>query len=339
MGIDGGTEGVKKIITAGILASLVMVSLASAGCASGENQAPLDQVSIQLKWHHQAQFAGFYAADQHGYYADEGLSVSFIEGGPEVDLTNSLLDGTAQFSVAGADSLIVSRAEGRSIGAIAVVFRRNPLVFFTMADSNITRPQDFVGKKLRVTPFQMAIFTTMMDRVGVSSDQYTLVCCELEPFLSGDIDVSEGYLTNEVLAAQSAGHKINIIYPEDYGVHIYADTIIAADETITNNPDLVSRFLRATLDGWRWAIENPELAAVLALKYDPALNADLQIAQMLAGIPLIHTGEDQIGWMRSDVWQGMIGWLRDQAILTEPMESDEVYTMQFLDQIYSEEDG
>ena len=98
----------------------------------------------------------------------------------------------------------------------------------------------------------------------------------------------------------------------------------------------MSRFLRATLDGWRWAIENPELAAVLALKYDPALNADLQIAQMLAGIPLIHTGEDQIGWMRSDVWQGMIGWLRDQGILTEAMESDEVFTMQFLQQIYSE---
>ncbi len=206
-----------------------------------------------------------------------------------------------------------------------------------MADSNITGPRDFIGKRLRVTPFHgQLVFTTMMDRVGVSSDQYTMVCCELEPFFSGDIDVSSGYLTNEVLAAQAAGYKLNIIYPEDYGVHFYADTIFTTDNFITNKPDLVSRFLRATLKGWRWAIENPDDAGLLALNYDPTLSRDLQVAQMLAGIPLIHTGEDQIGWMRSDVWQGMIGWLLEQGSLTESVESDEVYTMEFLQQIYGE---
>ena len=319
-----------------ILTVITVFVLLTLGCQSSGLVEPPDEVTVQLKWYHQAQFAGFYAADQHGYYAIEGLSVSFVEGGPEVDLANSVLDGTAQFSVAGADSLIVSRSEGKPISAIAVVFRRNPLVFFALAESNITGPQDFIGKRLHVTPFQQSVFTTMMDRVGVSSDQYTVVCCELEPIFSGDIDVSVAYLTNEILEARAAGYKLNIIYPDDYGVHTYADTIIASDDFITNRPDLVRRFLRATLKGWRWAIENPDEAAVLALHYDPALSPDLQKAQMLAGIPLIHTGEDQIGWMRPDVWQGMIGWLLEQGILTETVELDEVYTMEFLQQIYGE---
>jgi len=98
----------------------------------------------------------------------------------------------------------------------------------------------------------------------------------------------------------------------------------------------VTRFLRATLKGWRWSIENPDDAGLLALNYDPTLNPDLQVAQMLAGIPLIHTGADQIGWMRSDVWQGMIGSLLDQGFLTESVDMDEVYTMEFLEQIYGE---
>lgn len=318
-----------------ILPVIAVIVLLTAGCQAKEPDKSPEEVIVQLKWHHQAQFAGFYAADQNGFYAAEGLSVNFVEGGPKVDLVNSVLDGTAQFAVAGADALIVSRSEGKPLSAIAAVFRRSPLVFFAMADSNITGPKDFIGKRLLVSPFQQAVLTTMMDQVGVSSDQYTVVCCELEPFFSGEIDVSEGYLTNEVLAAQAAGYKLNIIYLEDYGVHTYADTIVASDDFITNRPDLVRRFLHSTLKGWRWAIENPEEAAVLALTYDPSLNPDLQEAQMLAGIPLIHTGEDQIGWMRSDVWQGMIGWLLGQGILTESVDLDEVYTMEFLQQIYS----
>jgi len=320
-----------------ILSAIAGFVFLTLGCQSGGPVEPPDEVTVQLKWYHQAQFAGFYVADQRGYYTAEGLNVGFVEGGPEVDLSKSVLDGTAQFAVVGADTLIVSRAEGKPLVAIAAVFRRNPLVFFAMTDSNITGPKDFIGKRLRVTPFHgQSVFTTMMDRVGVSSDQYTVVCCELKPFFSGDIDVSEGYLTNEVLAAQAAGHKLNIIYPEDYGVHAYADTIIASDDFIITRPGLVRRFLHATLKGWRWAIENPEEAAVLALKYDPTLSPDLQEAQMLAEIPLIHTGEDQIGWMRSDVWQGMIDWALEQGIVTESLDIDEVYTMEYLQQIYSE---
>ncbi len=148
---------------------------------------------------HQAQFAGLYAADVEGYYAAEGLDVNFIEGGPAVNLTKSVLDGRAQFAIAGADSLIISRSEGTQVGAIAVVFRRNPLVFFATTASNITKPQDFIGKRIQVSPFQRSIFTTMMAKVAVSSDQYTVVCCEFEPFPSSNLDVSEGYLTNEIL--------------------------------------------------------------------------------------------------------------------------------------------
>ena len=90
------------------------------------------------------------------------------------------------------------------------------------------------------------------------------------------------------------------------------------------------------MKGWRWAIENPDEAGVLALNYDSTLDAGLQVKQMLAGIPLIHTGEDQIGWMRAGVWQGMIDWLQMEGDLKGSVDLDEVYTIEFLQKIYGE---
>ena len=318
-----------------ILGTLAVFFWAASACAPSE--APLlDQVAVQLKWHHQAQFAGFYAADQNGYYQDQGLSVTFLPGGSGIDSISPILNGTADFGIAGADDLIVARSEGHPFTAIAVVYRRNPLVYFSLVESGITTPRDFAGKSIRLNTGQRSVFEAMMAHVGVTADQYTLVCCEIEPFLAGDVDVSSGYLTNEVLAVEQAGHDLNIIYADDYGVHFYADTIAVNEKLAASNPDLVRRFLNATLKGWRWAIENPEAAGVLALDYDPGLDAEGQIAQMVAEIPLVHTGEDQIGWMRPEAWQGMMDLLLNQGILTEPVDLGKVYTMRFLQEIYVE---
>ncbi len=96
------------------------------------------------------------------------------------------------------------------------------------------------------------------------------------------------------------------------------------------------RFLRATLKGWHWAIENPAQSGPLALEYDPALDAAVQTAQMESSIPLIHTGGDYIGWMKPEIWIGMNRTLLEQGLIDEPVDIDEIYTPQFIEQIYSE---
>jgi len=305
-------------------------------CTSTKTPVALTPVTVQLSWLHQAQFAGFYAAEQNGYYADEGLKVNFIEGGPTVDLEKSVLAGTAQFGVTDAERLIAARADGKPLCAIAVTYRRNPLVFMALASSGIARPQDFVGKTVQAGSTGVMILHAMLANVGISSDQYqeVNVGADLGPFYSGQVQVWNAWLNNEVLTAQSAGYKVNIIYPDDYGIHFYSDTLYATDDYIAKNPDLVLRFSRATLKGWTYAIENPTLIAPMVAKYNP--NADLQheTAQMTASLPLINTGEDNIGWMKPETWSGMEKTLREQGLLIAPLDISQVYTMQFLDEIY-----
>jgi NitT/TauT family transport system substrate-binding protein len=293
-------------------------------------------ITVQLRWTHQAQFAGFYTADQNGYYKAEGLAVTFLPGGPTVDMLKPVLDGAAQFGVVGADAVIVARSQGQPLRAIATVYRRNPAVFIALVDSGITRPQDFVGKTIQVDPFSKPILHAMMARIGINPDQYIEVSLpeNLPALQSGKVQVTISYVTNEVIILKEAGDKFNIIFPDDYGVHSYADTIVTTDDMIEKNTDLVQRFLRATLKGWTYAVENPTEAAALVTKYN--LNADLEheTAQMTTSIPLVNTGEDHIGWMKPEIWAGMEQTLREQIVITTSLDVTQVYTMQFLEEIY-----
>ena len=317
-----------------LFVKLIILTTLISACAPA-TPAPT-RVIVQLSWTHQAQFAGFYAADQNGYFAAEGLAVSFLEGGPTVDKLTPVLGGKAQFGVINADGLISARADGKPLRAIATIYRRSPGVYMTLANSGIRRPQDFVGKTIAVGRNGRSLFSAMMAHVGISPDQYTLVdpTPDLTSFFSGQVQVRSAFLINEVLTLKAAGYSLNLIFPDDYGIHFYSDTVFTTDDQIASNPDLVRRFLRATLKGWTYAVENPTTIGPMAAKYNAGADIGHETAFMTASLPLINTGEDHVGWMKSEIWAGMEKTLREQNILTKPLDITQVYTMQFLQEIY-----
>jgi NitT/TauT family transport system substrate-binding protein len=133
---------------------------------------------------------------------------------------------------------------------------------------------------------------------------------------------------------QRAGYEINIIYPDDYGIHFYGDVLITTDELIAQDPDLVQRFTRALLKGWTYAVENPESTGEFVQKYNADADQALENARMIASLPLVNTGEDHIGWMKPEAWAGMERTLREQGVLLQALDVEQVYTLQFLEEIY-----
>ena len=320
------------------LVVLFSITLSLAACApTATPTRTLTPVTVQLRWMHNAQFAGFYAAEQKGYYAAEGIAVQLREGGPEVDWQKAVLENAAQFGVHGADALIAARAENKPLRAIAIVYRLSPVVFVALTNSGITRPQDFASKVISTgSGTGRLVLRTMTARVGVRPDQYTEVplVTDFTLFYARQIDVISGYITDQPITIRQAGHSVNLIYPDDYGINFYADTLFATDELIAKNPDLVTRFLRATLKGWTYAVENPALVGALVQKYNSNADAALENAKMIASLPLINTGEDYIGWMKPEMWAGMEKTLREQGVLTQPLDVTQVYTVQFVKEIY-----
>ena len=318
-------------------AHLLVLAVVLAACRSESPTPTLTSVTVQLRWTHQAQFAGYYAADQNGYYAAEGLAVTFLEGETTVDTLPPVLSGTAQFGITNLDVLILARADGKPLRTVAAVSRRSPTVYISLADSGIRRPQDFVGKTIAIGITGRPTLYAVTARVGVTPDQYTMVDTtpnDLTQLYSGQVQVRAGFLTNEVLTARAAGYELNLIFPEDYGVHTYNDILFTTDDLIATNPDLVRRFLRATLRGWTYAVENPTAIGPMVVKYRADADVTHETAFMIASLPLVYTGEDHIGWMKPEVWAGMEQLLREQRVLTEPVDVTQVYTLQFLQEIY-----
>jgi NitT/TauT family transport system substrate-binding protein len=320
---------------AGFLCLIVLLS----ACGKPATPAsPLTPITVQLNWTHQAQYAGMYAAVQKGYYTAEGLDVTFVEGGSNVDKLAPVINGAMQFGVAGADELILARSQGTPLRAIATLYRRSPVVFISLAEKGITQPQDFVGKTIRAPANTVPSLRAMTTHVGLAPDQYTVVDLpsDVALFASGDVPVWGLYSTGLAINIQQAGYKINSIYPDDYGVHFYADTLYATDDLITTSPDMVLRFLRATLEGWSYAIENPAETAAMVLAYNPQADIALEKEKLIAIVPLVNTGEDNIGWMKSEVWEGMAQTLFEQGILTQALDVSQVYTLKFLEEIYGQ---
>jgi NitT/TauT family transport system substrate-binding protein len=312
-------------------------------CSKQAEKTPPDELTVQLKWFHQAQFAGFYVARDNGYYTGENLKVRFLEGGPGVDAAQSVVSGLADFAVVAPEDVLIKRSQGDPVTAIAAIYRRSAVVFVSMADSGITRPFDFMGKRVAVAGPAGAIrdsefqFYALMRKLKLDISGMELVPYDPEyaDFFKGKVDVTPAYLTGGVIRMRQQGAKLNLVWPGDYGVRFYSDTLMTSGQMIAQKAAVVTRFLRATLKGWREAIGDPEAAVTVTLKYVRSPDADLQKAMMEALLPLVHTGEDHIGWMKAEDWNEMHQVLLDEGILAAPMQDlSKAYTMRFLEEVY-----
>lgn len=296
------------------------------------------RVTLQLALAHSAHSAGFYLADLEGYYAAEGIDVAYREGGPEVEPDKVVAAGEAQFGLMVAEELLVARAAGRPVVALAAIYRRSPVVFFTPADSGIRRPREFAGRTVRITSGIDVTLAATAARSGVRPGSYRVVVLppNTDHYEAGRADVWGAYVNGFALTVQRAGHAINIIYPDEYGVHFMGEVLFATEQFIADNPDLVSRFVLATIRGWTYAVENPDEAGRTALRYNPELDEHTEIARMMAGLPLVNTGEDRIGWMKPEAWETTGSTLIGMGILASPIDVPRAYTARFLERDHRE---
>jgi NitT/TauT family transport system substrate-binding protein len=307
------------------------------GCQSPPNSPPTDQVTVQLKWVHQAQFAGFYVAQEAGYYAEENINVSFLEGGPGINILERVHAGEVDFGVSAPEQIMFEHYHGHPTRAIATTYRRNPFVLVTLSSSNIRHPKDLIGKTLAIGNIDGALqVEAMLENLNLDSSQIDVLPYQfdLAPFYEGEIDVVPAFAAGSLILMQQERQDFNLIWPGDYGIHMYSDTIVANNEILSSNPDLVTRFLRATLRGHRKAVEDAETAVSASLKYTGDVDPNVQSQMVAASQPLIHTGEDQIGWMRPEIWTEMHALLLEQVFLPEPINVEDLYTLTFLEAVY-----
>ena len=296
----------KTVLWTGMMVCLLV------GCSTPGTLPPTtppEPVTLRINWQHGVQFLGFYAAQAQGYYAAEGLDVA-IEPRPDaVDADKEpewIAAGEFDFSV-GSRNLLSAQAQGVPVTAIGAIFQLNPSAFFGRADSGIVTPADLAGRTVVVKGDAWRdLLRVLLEHDGLTLADVKEVPggFDMTPFFEGEVEVWAGYLTNEAVLARQQGLELVTLPLYEYGIHNYSAAIYTGQESLAANPDRAARFLRASLRGWEWAVENPTEAVdvMLELYPDMAAERDFHLASFDASIPLIHPRGIRLGTIDCAVW-------------------------------------
>lgn len=230
-----------------------------------------DKVVLQLRWHHQYQFAGYYAAKWMGYYEQEGLDVeirpALTENVGVLYATEEVAEGRAQFGI-GSSDILLSQDRGAELCVVASVFQRSPIEYYMREDAPYRSIVDLT--KLKVARRQNDLLDielqAMLISEGINPNKLPLII-DTEEFTVNDFkthkyDVIPGYMGAIIdFYAQKEGINLKVIKPIDYGIDFYGDSLFTSKKLAYEDPELVEKFRKASMKGWEYAHDHPEEVA------------------------------------------------------------------------------
>jgi diguanylate cyclase (GGDEF)-like protein/PAS domain S-box-containing protein len=257
---------------------LLFVFFSSLAIANESTQKKLEPVSLQLKWLHQFQFAGYYAALEKGFYADEGLDVTIKGLNADRDIVKEVVAGKSQYAI-GDTSILMNYADGAPIKALAAIFQHNALVFISKKSSGIVSPYEMAGKRIMfdVESNESAPLRAMLAEARLSPEDYITIKREFnsQALLDDDVDVISAYITDQPFDLEQKGIQFNIINPQNYGFDFYGDVLYTSQVEINDHPGRADRFRRASLKGWRYALNHPE-EIIQLIKYQYGSSSSIE---------------------------------------------------------------
>ncbi len=256
----------------------MMTGLFALGAMAGAAQA--DDFTLQLKWVTQAQFGGYYAALEQGFYEEEGLNVTIRPGGPDIAPPQVLAGGGADAIVEWMPAALAAREAGLPLVNVAQPFKSSGMMLTCLRESGVTGPEDFPGRTLGVWFFGNEYpFLSWMSTLGIPTDGaeggVTVLKqgFNVDPLLQRQADCISTMTYNEywqVIDAGIAEEDLITFKYEDQGVATLEDGLYVLEDRLADPEfeDRLVRFVRASMKGWQWAAENPEEAAMIVLDYD-----------------------------------------------------------------------
>jgi NitT/TauT family transport system substrate-binding protein len=301
-------------------ATVAPASQAAPSASAATSEAPsapaeLKPIRLQLQWFPQAQFAGYFAAKDKGYYAEEGFDVTILPGAVEIVPATVVAGGQAEFGISWVPRMLAPRESGADGVVIAQVFQRSPTLQVSFKDKNITKPEDLKGKKVGSWGFgNEAELYAGLRKAGLDPDnpsdvQIVAQQFDMVAFAAGEIDAAQAMIYNEyaqVLETKNPAtgqlfkpEELNVISWQDYGTSMLQDAIFASEAWLgqEGNEDTAVKFLKASFKGWIYCRDHWKDCVSIVLKNGPALPKGHQTWQMNEINALIWPNKLGIGVM------------------------------------------
>jgi NitT/TauT family transport system substrate-binding protein len=307
-------------------------------------QAEPDQVTLQLKWVTQAQFAGYYAAKEQGFYEEEGLDVTIKPGGPDIVPEQVVLGGQAEFGINWLDNTLATRDQGGGIVNIAQVFARSGMTEITWKDSGLDQITELEGKKVGVWlgGNEHKLFAALTKN-GIDPQKDAEIVAQpfdMNLFLNREVDAAAAMTYNELAQVLETENPdtgelytlddLNVFLMSELGTGALEDGIFVTEEWIADetNQDIATRFLKASFKGWIYCRDNPDECTQIVLDNGPTLGEGHQRWQMTEINALIWPNELGIGVMNKPDYDTTVQIAQDYGIVKKAPEGT-VYNTEF----------
>lgn len=288
----------------GFLASAWLVCLALVLPAQAEELRP---VSLQLKWRHQFQFAGYYLALERGYYREAGIDLRIVPWRPGVDAMDEVQAERADFGIAGSE-LVLAHVQGRPLVSLAVIFQHSPAVLFARSAAGIGSVHDLPGKRVLLHDAEAEPFAYLQHE-GIARDSLVRVPPmddQLQALLDGKVDVISGYSTDEAYVLQQQGFDYIELTPRAAGIDFYGDALFASERLLRGDPALVEAFRAASLRGWSEAFADVDGSiALIRQRYAPELSEGKLRFEAEQMRRLVFPDLIEMGYQHQGRWQSI----------------------------------
>jgi len=303
---------------------LVLFSLAFffGSYSFAQSGVALDTVSIELKWYHQFQFAGYYAAVEQGFYEDEGLYVHIIEGSLVSDQVQKVAHRVVDFGIFDS-GLMVDAANGLDVVAINAIFQYSPYVLAARSDRGYVQLSDMADARIMVGDhIGRDEMLTLFRELGIDTERMEFVDFDYFEFTRDEsIDVIHGYVTSEISTVIDSLVDVDIYYPWRYGIDFYGDVLFTSGSFLDQNRELVDKFSQATLKGWEYAQQNEDEIIDLILQLPGVANRG--VSRKMLEIEATKTWDFSIpdripiGFMSEERWAAIGGFYLDAGLIDE----------------------
>jgi NitT/TauT family transport system substrate-binding protein len=317
-----------------LMQAIVLAAISLAASAQNKNLTP---VVMQLNWHPQADFGGYFAAKAEGIYEKHGLDVTIKQGGPQMNIHQLLAAGSVDFVMGTSVRTLMIRSQGVPIVSVAAFYQIDPVTILVHDGSGINSPADLKGRQVYLPGIARINYWPLFKvRYGLDDAQIRPFDPSYRAFSLDKATASQGYLTEDGYRIKKLGINGKSMLLADHGWVPYSSTLDATEKTLTERAKMVEEFVKATAEGYRRYLENPTAAHALIRKTNPDMDEEqMRYAySVMKGRGLVDPGNGvKIGSMTDARWEATYKLLAESGMLPADFDYRKAYTLRFVKEL------
>lgn len=298
----------------------------------------LEKVTLMLDWSPNTNHTGIYAAEETGLFEEEGLDVEIVQPSSQGTVEQLVAANKVEFGISAQEQVTYGRAQDLPLVSIATIIQHNTSGFASLAEENIQSPKDFEGKTYGGwgLPSEEATIKALMEKEKADFSKVNMVNIgetdQIASLSQGDIDFVWIFYAWTGIQAEINNKDLNMIWlkDEEPALDYYTPVVVTGEQMITEQPEIVKSFIKALSEGYEYAIENPDEAAEILIKYAPEADPEL-IRESQQWLKSEYKAEaERWGVQKPEIWENYAQWLYDHNLIDELIDTSQAFTNEFL---------